>query len=214
MAGVASSQVGGRTRRVNFHQQHQRARDGDLAEIEISLTILEGIAQIMATLADIQTALSGEDTALAALGKDLDRIAADIVANSGNPAALQSIADEVSAHAKTIAGLQTTIDAVDPAPAAGGGTPPVALAVDTTTPLPDATVGAAYTAQVVVTGGTAPLTFSETPILNPSGLSMDSATGAITGTPTVAGVLTFNVVVTDSATPPVVAAGQLTITVS
>ncbi len=67
----------------------------------------------------------------------------------------------------------------------------------TTTALPGGAVGAAYSQAVMATGGTAPYTWTISSGTLPGGLSL-SAAGAITGTPTAAGTLTFTVKVTDS----------------
>jgi hypothetical protein len=56
-------------------------------------------------------------------------------------------------------------------------------------------VGSVYAAQIVAQGGTAPYTFAAVGLL-PPGLSMN-ASGAITGTPTVAGTYAFTVNATD-----------------
>src|SRR4029077_3999459 len=56
---------------------------------------------------------------------------------------------------------------------------------------------AGYSQTVAATGGTGGLTFSNPGAGMPTGLTLSSA-GAITGTPTVAGTFTFNVVATDS----------------
>ena len=65
----------------------------------------------------------------------------------------------------------------------------------TTPSLPAGVVGAAYTASVTATGGTAPYTFSATGL--PANLTI-SAGGQITGTPTTAGASTAVITVTDS----------------
>ncbi|GAC1702498.1 MAG: hypothetical protein NVS9B4_08040 [Candidatus Acidiferrum sp.] len=79
---------------------------------------------------------------------------------------------------------------VDPAP----------LAITTTT-LPSATIGVAYNASVQSSGGTPPVTWAVTVGVLPTGLALNSSTGAITGTPTALGTSTFTVQATDSATP-------------
>jgi hypothetical protein len=68
----------------------------------------------------------------------------------------------------------------------------------TTTSLPAASVGTAYSTSVVASGGTAPYTYSATGLA--SGLSI-SSTGAITGTPTASGTDSVAVSVKDSTTP-------------
>jgi hypothetical protein len=68
----------------------------------------------------------------------------------------------------------------------------------TTLSLPNVTTGAAYTQTVVATGGTPPRTFSLNPGPLPPGLSLNPATGAITGTAGAAGSYPFTVRVTDA----------------
>jgi YVTN family beta-propeller protein len=87
-----------------------------------------------------------------------------------------------------------------------------------TTSIPAATVGHAYTAGVPLAtlsavGGTAPLAWSSTTL--PAGLTLNSGTGAITGTPTTAvanSAVTFTV--TDSSGTPLTASSQIPITVN
>ncbi len=67
----------------------------------------------------------------------------------------------------------------------------------TTTSLPNATVGAPYGQPVEVTGGVGNLTWTLTGAL-PDGLSLDQATGVISGDPTTAGTYNFTVQVTDT----------------
>jgi hypothetical protein len=71
------------------------------------------------------------------------------------------------------------------------------------TVLPAGSVGVAYTFPVTVSGGTAPLTYSLTGSL-PAGLSLNTATGLISGTPTTATTspATFSIAATDSAAVP------------
>ncbi len=72
-----------------------------------------------------------------------------------------------------------------------------ALEIATTSPLPGATVGTAYSQPLVARGGQAPLAWTATTL--PAGLKLDGATGAISGTPTASGTFGFTVQVTDSA---------------
>jgi hypothetical protein len=59
-------------------------------------------------------------------------------------------------------------------------------------------VGVPYSSSLVASGGTPPYTFSITSGSLPPGLTLNSATGAITGTPTTAGNFAFTAQVVDS----------------
>jgi hypothetical protein len=74
--------------------------------------------------------------------------------------------------------------------------PPLTI---TTSSLPNGGVNKAYSQTVVVTGGTPPYTFSKTAGSLPANLSLDSNSGAITGTPNMAGSYGFTITVTDKA---------------
>ena len=80
----------------------------------------------------------------------------------------------------------------------------------TTTSLPDATVGAAYSQTLSASGGVGPYTWAIASGSLPAGLSLGS-NGAITGTPTAVGTSTFQARVTDSASQT--ATANLTINV-
>ena len=72
-----------------------------------------------------------------------------------------------------------------------------------TTQLPGATTGAAYSQTLQGTGGKAPLTWSIIAGALPAGLTLATATGVISGTPTTAGTFTITAQLGDSAgTPP------------
>ncbi|HWF39020.1 MAG TPA: Ig domain-containing protein [Candidatus Acidoferrales bacterium] len=73
------------------------------------------------------------------------------------------------------------------------------LAITTTSPLPAATAGTAYSQQFAATGGTPPYQWSTaTGSTLPAGLTL-SSTGLLSGTPSASG--TFSVTVTDSESP-------------
>ena len=72
------------------------------------------------------------------------------------------------------------------------------LVISTSSALPTATVGVSYSQTLTATGGAAPYTWSIRTGALPAGLSLNSATGQISGTPTAAGLANFTVVVTDS----------------
>ncbi|MBA2367572.1 MAG: putative Ig domain-containing protein [Candidatus Protochlamydia sp.] len=67
-----------------------------------------------------------------------------------------------------------------------------------TTSLPDGTTGTPYSQTISVSGGTPPYLFSEESGTLPPGLLLNDLTGEISGTPTVAGIYTFEISVTDA----------------
>ena len=79
------------------------------------------------------------------------------------------------------------------------GPTPGSLAI-TTTSLPEQTVNHPYSASVSGSGGAPPYTWSVSPAL-PGNLSLDTATGAITGTPTTAATTTHTFTLRDSSAP-------------
>jgi hypothetical protein len=64
--------------------------------------------------------------------------------------------------------------------------------------LPNGTVGSPYDQTVSGSGGTAPYTFAVTNGSLPTGLTLDSNTGQITGTPSLEGSFTFEITATDA----------------
>lgn len=70
--------------------------------------------------------------------------------------------------------------------------------VITTTSLPDGGVGQLYSQTLAVTGGAAPLTWTIASGTLPPPLTLNSATGVISGTPTTLGTFAFDVAVTDA----------------
>jgi hypothetical protein len=71
----------------------------------------------------------------------------------------------------------------------------------TTSSLPSGTIGATYTNLLQATGGTAPYTWSIASGSLPAGLSLASATGIISGTPTTAGTFSFTATTADAGSP-------------
>jgi subtilisin family serine protease len=82
----------------------------------------------------------------------------------------------------------------------GAPPPPPAQPTITTTSLPGGTAGVPYSQTLQATGGTPPYTWSLDSGALPAGLTLNSSTGAIAGTPTAAGTSPFTAKVTDSAT--------------
>jgi hypothetical protein len=69
-------------------------------------------------------------------------------------------------------------------------------------PVTVAQIGVPYNSTVAATGGIPPYTYAIIGGSLPTGLQLNSSTGAITGTPTVLGNFTFTVQVTDSSGQP------------
>jgi len=89
----------------------------------------------------------------------------------------------------------------------------VPLKVTTTSPLPAARAGVAYSATLAAKGGTAPYVWSLSAGTLPAGLTLSKA-GVVSGTPTTAGTFSFTAKVSDSTSPTVTAKKALTIVVS
>ena len=85
------------------------------------------------------------------------------------------------------------------------------LTITTTSPLVSGTVGTAYSATVAASGGITPYTWSATGL--PAGLTINSATGVIGGTPTAAATSTASVTVKDAGTPQQTVSATLSITI-
>ncbi|HXA15618.1 MAG TPA: ice-binding family protein [Thermoanaerobaculia bacterium] len=64
--------------------------------------------------------------------------------------------------------------------------------------LPNGSVGTPYNQTVSASGGTSPFTFSLSSGSLPTGLLLNSSTGAIAGTPTTVGTFTFTITATDA----------------
>ena len=83
--------------------------------------------------------------------------------------------------------------------------------ITTPSALPNAAVGVAYSQALVLSGGAPPYGWSIVQGALPAGLSLDTADGKISGTPTAAGNFTVTVQVTDST--PTSYSGQFTLAV-
>jgi putative Ig domain-containing protein len=119
------------------------------------------------------------------------------------------------------AALQDIVNNVTPvivshAANTGATTPPATLAITTANgPLPAGIAGITYTASLASFGGNAPSVWAVVGGSLPPGLTLDSATGLISGTPTASGLFSFSVSLTDSSAPaPTVAVRNLSINIA
>ena len=101
------------------------------------------------------------------------------------------------------------VGAQDSSPTKQTQTQPLAIAIGAPGPLAiatfsllDGTLNTPYNAKIVATGGTPPYTWSIPAAGLPAGMSLNSSTGAISGTPSSTGTASFTVVVADSSSPP------------
>ena len=99
--------------------------------------------------------------------------------NSGNFSVIVSVSDSNGQSTQATLSLQI-----------------IGLLTITTTGLPQGTITQGYSASVSATGGVTPYTFAATGL--PGGLSINSATGAISGSPVGSGISSVTVRVTDS----------------
>lgn len=76
------------------------------------------------------------------------------------------------------------------------------VVITTSTPLPAGLVSSAYTTTVQASGGSGTYTFTVPVGTLPAGLTINSSSGAITGTPTAPGTSSFTVKATDTSTVP------------
>uniref|UniRef100_UPI003F4C27A9 putative Ig domain-containing protein n=1 Tax=Xanthomonas cannabis TaxID=1885674 RepID=UPI003F4C27A9 len=75
--------------------------------------------------------------------------------------------------------------------------------------LPAGTAGQTYTAAITpATGGTAPYSYALSAGTLPAGIVLDTATGGLSGTPTVAGTFNFNLTASDSTPSPAAQASR------
>jgi len=123
--------------------------------------------------------------------------------------------------------LQISDSATPPATVSMGYTitisPPQPLSISTTSPLPQAVVGTAYSETISSLGGTPPLTWTLIGTL-PAGLTFTTntntgstktyTTGEISGVPLTAGTFTFSVEVQDSSIPIQTATASFSLTIN
>lgn len=123
---------------------------------------------------------------------------------AGTSSLTVNVTDSANPPASVTTALSITINAVAPTFA-------ISAAL-----LPNGSIGTPYDQILAVTGGTSPFTWSISSGSLPTGLSLNSTTGEITGTPTSATTpvpsSTLTIAVTDSSSVPLTAQKQFTLT--
>src|SRR5437764_231737 len=122
-------------------------------------------------------------------------------ATAGNYTVTASVRDSENSPASASKTFSLTITS----------TPPPALSV-TTASLPAGTQGSSYSALLQAMGGVAPYSWSATGL--PAGLSLNSGTGQIAGTPSTAGNYTVTASVRDSETSPASASRTFSLSIA
>ncbi len=121
----------------------------------------------------------------------------------------------------TTSGTSTfSVTATDTADTSLTGTQQYTLTVDpaaqltlTPTTVPVATANTAYTTTIAATGGSGSYSFMVTTGQLPLGLTLDSSSGVVSGTPTTSGTATFTVTATDMANGGLAGSQQYSLTV-
>src|SRR5207302_1042458 len=122
-------------------------------------------------------------------------------ATAGNYTVTASVRDSENSPASAYQTCSVTVTS----------TPPPALSV-TTASLPAGTQGSSYSTGLAASGGIAPYSWSATGL--PAGLSLNSGTGQISGTPSTAGNYTVTASVRDSENSPASASKTFSLTIT
>jgi hypothetical protein len=162
------------------------------------------------------TLVTGTSQPFTATGTYSDGSTLDITSQASWSSSLKSVATIASGGLATAVSVGTTTIAASLAGVTGSTTltaQTAPLAIITTSVL-GGTVNIAYSATLAASGGTLPYSWAIGSGSLPPGLSLNSSSGAITGTPTVAGAYTFTVRVYDSSTTVQTAARQFNLTIA
>ena len=112
-----------------------------------------------------------------------------------------------------------TVQVQDSATPKATATAALSIAIDaqfaiTTTSLPGGSISTAYSATVTASGGVQPYTWTITSGTLPAGLTLNSSTGVISGTPTATGTSDFTITVADSESPVVKVSANFSIAIA
>jgi DNA-binding beta-propeller fold protein YncE len=174
---------------------------GSTASQALSINIIQQIAITTLSLPNGSTTASYDQIVATQYGEGSDNFSVS-AGSLPNGLGIDSSTGEITGTPTNLGTFNFTIQVTDGL----DGTASQALSIDitfppvtiTTTSLPNSAIDAHYDQTIATSGGTSPFTFIIENGSLPTGLSMNSSSGEITGTTTTIGTYNFNVQVTDS----------------
>lgn len=146
------------------------------------------------------------DETIIATGDAMAAVNHWIVSAGALPPGLNLLGGDIAGAVVTIDGIATTagtytftVQVQTPDGDIGSRTYTITIGeISSPASLPAGSVGTAYNVQLLTTGTTPPLTWALTLGSLPAGVTLDPATGILSGTPTTVGLSTFTITETDS----------------
>jgi hypothetical protein len=179
------------------------------------ITVTKGASVAVVVTPATATVASGMSTQFTALVTNTSNVAVTWSASPGtiSKSGMYSAPAVVANTAATVTATSTA----DPTKSATASVtvtpPPPTPVIISTTSLPSATAGAAYSNSLNATGGTAPYTWTLPSGSLPAGITLQSG-GSLSGTTSKTGLFSITVGVTDSSSPRQTSSGLLTLTVN
>ncbi len=170
--------------------------NGTNLPVNTTLPVISGAAEQGATLSTSNGVWSGSPTAYAYQWRRCDTTGANCTAVAGATGSTYALTSADIGF--TVRSSVTATNAAGSSTASSAPTAVVVAAVTvSTTSLPNAVLGSAYTATLAASGGTAPYSWSVTSGSVPPGMTLSPSTGVISGTPTASGTFAFTAQVSD-----------------
>jgi Putative Ig domain len=176
---------------------------GQTATVPLTLVVAAGVIIQTSSLVPAAVGVNYSQTLVGSGGKT--PYAWSVSAGSLPPGMALDPASGIISGTPTAGGVfPFTITLTDATPVQATAALTINVLGITTTSLPDAAIGTAYSQTLQAAGGVPPLTWALASGTLPAGLTLNASTGTISGTPTTSGSSTFTV--SASYTPPSVAA--------